>query len=134
MANRENALEARPMDEVKRELLERARENRNPFLYTIFNEVVPVIESLRSLERDAWAHAFGALAAPHEERAAKAEAEGDAETAHREYLIAYRLLPRGALSGAEFSRQADGISKVAGIVSQGGALFRPAGGTDRNAV
>jgi len=89
MAPTESALEARPMDEVKRELLERARENRNPFLYTIFEEVAPVIENLHSVEREAWAKAFGALAAPHEERAAKAEAQGDGETARREYLIAY---------------------------------------------
>ena len=89
MANRESALEARPMDEVKRELLERARENRNPFLYTIFGEVRPVIERLRSVERESWAEAFGALAEPHEERAANAEAKGDVETARREYLIAY---------------------------------------------
>ena len=32
---------ARPMEEVKKELLERAKENRNPFLYTIFTEVEP---------------------------------------------------------------------------------------------
>jgi hypothetical protein len=89
MANSESGLEARPMDEVKRELIERARENRNPFLYTIFDEVAPVIEKLRSVERDPWAQAFGALAAPHEERAARAEAKGNAETAGREYLIAY---------------------------------------------
>ena len=89
MANTESALEARPMDEVKRELLERARENRNPFLYTVFDEVAPVIEKLRSVERDAWARAFGALGLPHEERAAEAEAQGDVETARREYLIAY---------------------------------------------
>src|SRR5581483_4659650 len=43
----------------------------------------------RSVEREAWAQAFGALAAPHEARAAQAEAQGDAETARREYLIAY---------------------------------------------
>ncbi len=89
MAHGEPGLEARPMDEVKRELIERARGNRNPFLYTIFDEVAPVIEGLRSVEREAWAQAFGALAAPHEARAAQAEAQGDAETARREYLIAY---------------------------------------------
>ena len=41
MANTETGFEARPIDEVKRELLERAQENRNPFLYTIFQEVLP---------------------------------------------------------------------------------------------
>lgn len=80
---------ARPMDEVKNELLERAKENRNPFLYTIFTEVEPVIRGLKSVERDRWAEAFSALAAPHEERAAKTEAAGDRETARKEFLIAY---------------------------------------------
>jgi len=89
MANTETGFEARPIDEVKRELLERAQENRNPFLYTIFQEVLPVITGLRSVDREEWANAFGALAAPHEERAAQAEAEGDSDTARREYLIAY---------------------------------------------
>ena len=89
MANPQSAFEARPIDEVKRELLERAQENRNPFLHTIFQEVLPVITGLRSVDREEWANAFGALAAPHEERAAQAEAEGDGDTARREYLIAY---------------------------------------------
>ena len=89
MTNTRSAFAARPIDEVKRELLERAQENRNPFLYTIFQEVLPVITGLRSVDREEWANAFGALAAPHEERAAQAEAEGDGDTARREYLIAY---------------------------------------------
>jgi len=79
----------RPMDEVKTELLGRAKENRNPFLYTIFDEVAPVINALRSVEREDWARAFSALATPHEELAAKAEAAGDGATAMKEYLIAY---------------------------------------------
>ena len=48
-----------------------------------------MITGLRSVDREEWANAFSALAAPHEERAAKAEAEGDSDTARREYLIAY---------------------------------------------
>lgn len=79
----------RPMDEVKSELLGRAKENRNPFLYTVFDEVAPVIEGLRSVEREDWAAAFSALAPPHEERAASAEAQGDAAAARKHYLIAY---------------------------------------------
>jgi hypothetical protein len=79
----------RPMHEVQEELLGRAKENRNPFLYTVYDEVGPVIHRLRSVDREAWAQAFGALAAPHEERAARAEATGDKETARKEYLIAY---------------------------------------------
>jgi esterase FrsA len=84
-----NTFEARPMNEVKEELLGRAKENRNPFLYTIYEEVAPVINGLRSVDREEWAKAFSSLAAPHEERAAKAEAASDHATARREYLIAY---------------------------------------------
>jgi len=89
MANLSDGFGPRPMHEVKEELLGRAKENRNPFLYTVYDEVAPVIHDLRSVDRDAWAKAFGALAAPHEERAARAEAAGDQETARKEYLIAY---------------------------------------------
>ena len=89
MASSTSPFAPRSMDEVKKELLERAKQNRNPFLYTIYDEVAPVIQKLQSVDRDNWAKAFSALAAPHEERAAKAEASGDADRARREYLIAY---------------------------------------------
>ena len=84
-----NLFPPRPMDEVRSELLERAKENRNPFLYTIYDEAAPVIHGLRSVDREEWAKVFSSLAAPHEERAAKAEAAGDVQTAKKEYLIAY---------------------------------------------
>ena len=51
----------RPMDEVKKELHDRAKHNRNPFLYTIYDEVAPVIDRLESVDRDGWADVFGAL-------------------------------------------------------------------------
>jgi len=89
MASAANRFGPRPMAEVKKELLGRAKENRNPFLYTIFSEVAPVIEGLRSVEREDWARAFGALAVTHEEQAANAEALGDAAVARKHYLIAY---------------------------------------------
>lgn len=89
MAISADAFAPRPMDEVKKELHERAKENRNPFLYTIYDEVAPVIEGLATVDREEWAGVFGALAGPHEERAAKAEAAGDTQTARKEYLIAY---------------------------------------------
>lgn len=79
----------RPMDEVKKELLGRAKENRNPFLYTVYEETAPVIQNLKSVDREAWATVFSALAAPHEERAARAEAQGDTAAALKHYLIAY---------------------------------------------
>ena len=84
-----NAFGPRPMDEVKEELLGRAKDNRNPFLYTIYDEVAPVINGLRSVDREEWARAVSSLAAPHEELAAKAEARGDRAAARKEYLIAY---------------------------------------------
>jgi hypothetical protein len=46
-----NSFAARPMDEVREELLDRAKGNRNPFLYTIYDEVAPVINGLRSVDR-----------------------------------------------------------------------------------
>ena len=84
-----NRLSPRPMDEVRKELHGRAKENRNPFLFTIYGEVAPVIDALRSVEREDWAKAFSALAAPYEEKAAKAEAAGDTAGAMKSYMIAY---------------------------------------------
>jgi hypothetical protein len=80
MANAASPFEARPLEEVKKELLGRAQANRNPFLYTLYEEVAPVLHALRSVDREQWASAFSALARPHEQRAAQACAE---------YLIAY---------------------------------------------
>jgi len=74
------------MNEVKAELLERARENRNPFLYTVFAEVAPVIDRLRTVERASWADAFSRLPPAHAERAAQAEAAGDSAIARKECL------------------------------------------------
>jgi hypothetical protein len=34
--------------------MQRAKENRNPFLYTIVEEAAPVIDQLRSIERESW--------------------------------------------------------------------------------
>ena len=79
----------RPMDEVKKELLGRAKENRNPFLYAIYEEVAPVIQKLKSVEREEWASIFSALAIPWEAKAARAEAIGDDAAARKNYLIAY---------------------------------------------
>jgi hypothetical protein len=62
MINITDAFAPRPMNEVKEELLGRAKENRNPFLYTVFDEVAPVIEQLSSVNREDWAEAFSALA------------------------------------------------------------------------
>ena len=79
----------RPMDEVKKHLLARATERRNPFIFTLYEEVAPVIEALTWVDREDWARAFGAVAAVYEARAAEAEAAGDRDAARRHYLIAY---------------------------------------------
>jgi esterase FrsA len=89
MANSTNHFGPRPLDEVKKELLSRAKEMRNPFLYAVYEEIAPVIQGLKSVDREEWARAFSALAAPHEERAAAAEAEGNTVAARQHYLIAY---------------------------------------------
>ena len=89
MATSANPFGTRPMDEVKKELLLRAKEMRNPFLHTIYEEVAPVIQDLKSVEREEWARAFSALAAPWEEKAARAEADEDGSAAMKNYLIAY---------------------------------------------
>jgi len=89
MSSFANPFEPRPMDEVKKELLGRAREMRNPFLHAVYEEVAPVIEHLDSVEREPWAKAFSNLALPWEEKAAQAEAAGDSAAAMANYLIAY---------------------------------------------
>src|SRR5262249_36701376 len=89
MATSADPFGPRPMDEVKKELLPRAKEMRNPFLHTIYEEVAPVIQDLKSVEREEWARAFSALAAPWEEKAAGGEADGEGWEEIKNYLIAY---------------------------------------------
>lgn len=79
----------RPFEEVRQILLERARENRNPFTVADPALVERALDELGTVERDRWAEVWSALASPHEARAAKAEASGDAATAAREYTLAY---------------------------------------------
>lgn len=88
MASR-STVRARPMEEVRKLMLERARELKNPFSYTIYEEVKSVLERLSSVDREEWASAFSALAEPYERRAREAEAAGNQEEAKRNYLIAY---------------------------------------------
>ena len=56
---------------------------------TPYEEVAPVINQLRSVERESWAYTFCWLAPAHAERAAKAEAASNSATAREEYFIAY---------------------------------------------
>jgi hypothetical protein len=77
------------MEEVRTNLLARAKEGRNPSLYLAYDEVARVIRGLQSVQSEHWASAFSSLAGPHEERAAAAEEAGDAATAVEEYRLAY---------------------------------------------
>jgi esterase FrsA len=81
--------QARPYEEVRAILLERARALKNPFGYTNAEVVEQVLNQLPSVEREAWAEAFVRVAEAYEERAAEAEARGDVQTARDLYLVAY---------------------------------------------
>ncbi|MBI2358648.1 MAG: alpha/beta hydrolase [Deltaproteobacteria bacterium] len=70
-------------------MLVRARAHRNPFYCTRYDEVEPLLRRLDSVEPEAWAKAFSAIAEPYEEKAARAEAAGDTEAAKENYMLAY---------------------------------------------
>lgn len=79
----------RPFDEVRQILLERARNGRNPFFRADPDRVKWALGNLTSVDHEPWVETWSALAAPHQGAAAAAERAGDAETARREYLMAY---------------------------------------------
>jgi esterase FrsA len=79
----------RPFDEVRKILLERARERRNPFDHTLPEEAERVLHRLDTTEYEAWAKAWAAAGPAHEERAQEAERRGDTNAAREEYLLAY---------------------------------------------
>lgn len=79
----------RPFAEVKENLLERAREPRNPFEACEYDVVERTLNRLASLDRDPWAAAWSEVARPYEERAREAEARGDMEAAKLNYRRAY---------------------------------------------
>jgi esterase FrsA len=67
----------------------RAAVGAHPFQFTAHQDVERVITSLRSYDRDAWAAAFSAVAAPYRADAEAAEQGGDTAAASRNYLRAY---------------------------------------------
>ncbi|MFM2129426.1 MAG: hypothetical protein RL477_972 [Pseudomonadota bacterium] len=79
----------RSYDDVRAILLERAEHSRNPLDHVEFAPARDVINRLDSTEREAWARAFCAAAAPYEERARKAEEKGDAALAAKNWRLAY---------------------------------------------
>ena len=84
----------RPIGEVRKILMERAKIRRNPFEYVDPQKIEQAFDSLTSLDRDAWAEGFSALALPHEEEAQEAERAGASVRAKESYLKAsgyYRI-------------------------------------------
>jgi dienelactone hydrolase len=69
----------------------RARLGIYPFEHTTYADNEQALAGLTSLDRDAWAAAYSALAGPHEDAAREAEARGDRGAAQEEYLHAYAL-------------------------------------------
>ncbi len=79
----------RPIEKVRENMLKRARTHRNPFYCTLYGEVESALVQLESLDPEAWARAFSAIAEPYEERAGRAETAADTMAAMENYLIAY---------------------------------------------
>lgn len=80
---------ARPIEEVRENMLVRARTGRNPFFYILYEEIEAVMVRLTSVDHEAWAKAFSALAKPYEEEARRAEMGGLTSMAMKNYLFAY---------------------------------------------
>lgn len=78
--------EARPFEDVRALLIERAGAGRNPFTRTLPDEAVAVLRALSSTEHKAWVAAFGRLASEHERRASLARRNGDPSD---ELMLAY---------------------------------------------
>jgi esterase FrsA len=79
----------RPVSDLWPLWRQRARAGIHPFEFTRYEDDEHVLTSLTSYDRDAWAAAFSALAAPYEARAGEAERGGDAGQAKENYLRAY---------------------------------------------
>jgi esterase FrsA len=77
----------RPYKDAKANMLDRAR--RGAFANTEFATVAKVLDSLNSLDRDAWARAFMEVARPWHERGEEAEARGDGALAKSAFMRAY---------------------------------------------
>ena len=79
----------RPLDKVRENMMERARDNRNPFDFTVYEEIEAIFDGLTSLDRDTWAEAFAAPAPRYEAQAEAAEGAGNVAEARQLWLRAY---------------------------------------------
>jgi esterase FrsA len=79
----------RPLEDVRRIMLDRAVRGSNPFSFVDPGRVEQVLDSLTSLDRDEWAGAFMAAGTAAEAEAAAQAAAGDSEAARGSWLSAY---------------------------------------------
>jgi esterase FrsA len=79
----------RPLPELWPFWKDRAAAGAHPFQFTLPHDVERIVTGLRSYDRDAWAAAFSAAAAPYQNDAEDAEQNGDTASARRNYLRAY---------------------------------------------
>jgi esterase FrsA len=79
----------RPLAELWPLWKDRAAAGAHPFQFTLSHDVERVVTGLRSYDRDAWAAAFSAAAAPYRSDAEDAEQAGDIASARTNYLRAY---------------------------------------------
>ena len=81
----------RSWPELKQETQARADRNAYPLTGLDKSEVREALSHITSLDRDEWAAAFSAVAQRHVAAAAAAEAAGEGQKAHDEYMAAWRL-------------------------------------------
>ncbi len=77
----------RPFEDAKKNMLDRAK--RGTFANAEYETVAKVLDGLKSLDRDAWAHGFMEAARPWHERGEEAEARGDGAAARAAFMRAY---------------------------------------------
>lgn len=113
----------RLFEEVRENMLVRARTHRNPFYCTRYEDVEPVLRRLGSVEPEAWAKAFSEIAEPYEEKAARAETAGDAAAAKENYMLAYNYhhvgwypVPRSPGKVRAYQRSVENYLKAARYV------------------
>jgi pimeloyl-ACP methyl ester carboxylesterase len=115
----------RPYAEVKENLLERAREQRNPFEACEYQVVQQTLDELSSVDRDPWAAAWSDVALPYEQRAREVEAGGDTEAAKLNYRRAYGYYRVGRYTTTNSPGKKEAYRKSAEMTLRWGAYLDP---------
>ena len=116
----------RTLDEVKAEFMRRAGK-LNPFEDIKREDAERVMAALKNLDKDHWADEWSKIGHGYEAKgdaAAKAGASGK-ELAEL-YMHAFDACRVGRYPIANVARQAQGVSRLASHVPQGGKAFRSA--------